>query len=861
MNLGDLRRHGWTRLLLAGLLFLFWGQTPALGQEAEQDSSPLRIVVGHTHLLGPLELPLVRIAVGQADRLGVILATPQEVLLNAKLPGHTNLILWFEDGSRRELEVINERDLEPLRTRLAEIDPAISVETSSDGNALILTGLVESNASMLAAVELSAAFAGGLQAVSVDDSRYLLVQVGEDPENDAQTPVEVVPSEHAPGAVSVINLLTLKSRMLPLDQRIGQQLGRLCEGVTVERVQTGRVPDDARDSFVLRGSLVDGRLYQELLTVALSFLGEDLGSLQILGQAAAEAGNVGLTRLEQALRHADVVSGAGGRLVSYMRFGPEQGAGPFLEQRMQSALEQSLPGIRVTRELAGPVADDAHDTFTLEGEVDDPTLFLELVTTALRMLDSSVQSLMLVAAGSDGAEPTPVPGLRFDELEQALLSGQTLVGADGQLVSQLRIGGMLQNELGLLRRELSVRAPDVTVRRLGPASAGVYLLEGSVADAPSYVRLLTVADRVLGGDGKGFEVLADAGGGLIEGSEPSSGGEAVGGSGAGAGALGVSSSGGARAPLEANDLKRNVARGLIVQSKNGRLLSFVKVASIPQVLVSVRLLEVSRAWARSFAVNSGVAWADYSAQLGVPFPDAPISGTGPGPGGAPHDVLDVFRVLSGEARNEFAIVSDKFAFDGVVEALEQEGHVRTLAEPTLVTLTGEPASFFVGGSVAVEEVVATNSSTLQGFEFLPYGISLDILPLVEEDGSVTIDVRPMVSEIDASLQAEGGNGRPPIFEVFRERSLNTTARLRVDEGLVLGGIIIRSTSEDVAKVPILGDIPIIGWLFTERVEREDEREIVMVVFPELVHGQSTRLLQLQLPDPQLRVGGPQQPQP
>jgi len=219
-------------------------------------------------------------------------------------------------------------------------------------------------------------------------------------------------------------------------------------------------------------------------------------------------------------------------------------------------------------------------------------------------------------------------------------------------------------------------------------------------------------------------------------------------------------------------------------------------------------------------------------------------------------VLDVLRILSGEARNEFALVNDKFGFDVVVRALEQEGYVKTLAEPALVTLSGETASFFVGGSAAVSNVVTTNQSASSSFSFIPFGISLDVRPVVGDDGQITIDVLPSVSELDPTLQAvtSDGQNRPPIFSALRTRVLRTTARLGSEQGLLLGGIISRSESEDVRKVPFLGDIPLLGLLFRDTVTRTDEREIVIVLFPELVQPQDRRLGQFDLPVGSLDMG-------
>ena len=191
----------------------------------------------------------------------------------------------------------------------------------------------------------------------------------------------------------------------------------------------------------------------------------------------------------------------------------------------------------------------------------------------------------------------------------------------------------------------------------------------------------------------------------------------------------------------------------------------------------------------------------------------------------------------------FGIVSRSFRalganFDVQLDALERKGAVTTLAEPTLVALSGETASFLAGGEfpvpvvqnpAAAAEAVANNSAIT--VEWKPFGVSLAFTPTVLADGVINMVVAPEVSSIDPSASIVINGLTIPGLQTRRAK---TTVELRDGESFALAGLLRRDFQDTVRQVPLLGSIPIIGALFRSTGFKKEETELVIIVTPRLV---------------------------
>jgi len=164
-------------------------------------------------------------------------------------------------------------------------------------------------------------------------------------------------------------------------------------------------------------------------------------------------------------------------------------------------------------------------------------------------------------------------------------------------------------------------------------------------------------------------------------------------------------------------------------------------------------------------------------------------------------------------------------------ALEQKGTASILAEPQLSTRSGYKASFLAGGEIPYS-VASVNGVTVQ---FKQYGIKLDIEPKVGINGIIRAIVESEVSSVDASLSTSNG---PALLT----RRTKTEFNVHQGETIVLSGLLQRSTSTDIDKVPFLGDIPILGALFRSKRFQNKETELVVFVTPVIVDSHSPGLL-------------------
>ncbi|GMN01862.1 type II and III secretion system protein family protein [Erythrobacter sp. MTPC3] len=264
------------------------------------------------------------------------------------------------------------------------------------------------------------------------------------------------------------------------------------------------------------------------------------------------------------------------------------------------------------------------------------------------------------------------------------------------------------------------------------------------------------------------------------------------------------------------------------------VVNLMTLGSSQQVMLEVRFAEVSRNVGKELGVSSffrsnGGAFDGAfgnGAQL-VPDPD-----TGQG-----IFQLDSITGSFGIFRRLFSDVAG-LDIDLVLDALEDKGLSKTLAEPTLVSLSGERASFLAGGEFPVP-IVQNNGGGGGGdgisgavtVEFKPFGVSLAFTPTVLGDDTINLLVEPEVSSIDptASLQLNGVS-----IPGLQTRRASTVLELRDGESFAIAGLLQRDFQTTVRQVPLLGSLPIIGSLFRSTEFQKGETELLIVVTPRLV---------------------------
>ena len=168
---------------------------------------------------------------------------------------------------------------------------------------------------------------------------------------------------------------------------------------------------------------------------------------------------------------------------------------------------------------------------------------------------------------------------------------------------------------------------------------------------------------------------------------------------------------------------------------------------------------------------------------------------------------------------------------GVLSVLEGNGFAYTLAEPSLVTLSGQNASFVVGGEFPIPVRQGSGSEPSTTIEFKEFGIRLFLTPTVLSERQIMLRVAPEVSELDFSTGISSGGVTVPSLRI---RRTETSIELGDGESFVISGLVSRETAASVDKVPGLGDIPVLGAFFRSSRLSHHDRELIMVVTPRLV---------------------------
>jgi pilus assembly protein CpaC len=244
----------------------------------------------------------------------------------------------------------------------------------------------------------------------------------------------------------------------------------------------------------------------------------------------------------------------------------------------------------------------------------------------------------------------------------------------------------------------------------------------------------------------------------------------------------------------------------------------VTVAAAQQVMLEVRFVEASRQASRELGITWNSLAQNSVAKIGVPLPPLNTGGVAAG-------------VLSGATPYGFlAAVLNRggLSVDVALNALEEKGLARSLAEPNLVALSGDTASFLAGGEFPIPVPGSLGSVTL---EYKRYGVGLAFTPTVLKAGLINLKIEPEVSQLDTAHPIQvAGISVPPLIV----RRASTTVELRDGQSFVIGGLLQNDSSTAQNQLPWLGDVPVIGALFRSAEYQKKETDLAIIVTPHLV---------------------------
>ncbi len=270
------------------------------------------------------------------------------------------------------------------------------------------------------------------------------------------------------------------------------------------------------------------------------------------------------------------------------------------------------------------------------------------------------------------------------------------------------------------------------------------------------------------------------------------------------------------------------------------VINSVQVAQPQQVMLEVRFVEASRTAGRELGVqwnvlprpgHEGRFLANIGDRKGAGA--LPVTAGGSGgvmaiaPGAAAAGVLGTsappFGFLIGN------LVYQGLQADVIVNALEEKGLARRLAEPNLVALSGDTANFLAGGEYPIP---VPGSFGQIAVDYKRYGVSLAFTPTVLADGLINLKIEPEVSQLDPSHSvAVGVNVTVPALIVRRASS---TIELRDGQSFVLGGLLQNDSAIAQEQLPWLGSIPVLGALFSSKAYQKNETDLVIIVTPRII---------------------------
>ena len=306
----------------------------------------------------------------------------------------------------------------------------------------------------------------------------------------------------------------------------------------------------------------------------------------------------------------------------------------------------------------------------------------------------------------------------------------------------------------------------------------------------------------------------------------------------------------------------DVAKGL---SPTAPVINAMRVTASQQVMLKVRILEVDRSAGRDLGVNwfggtqnglgiSGLGALPNSAtairstqttsSTGTASTTTDVSGnsigiTGSASSATPVSLLSsLFPGAASTAAPFGALLAQVInthglQIDTLISALEQKGLVKSLAEPDLVALSGETAKFLVGGEIAVPVVQSSTTGTVPTVtvDWKNYGVGLSFTPTVLNSGLINLQLDPSVSELDTAHSIlVNGTLIPGIID----RQVHTSIELRDGQSFAIAGLLQAQDTNDIAQLPWLGNVPVLGALFRSTNYQKQETDLVVIVSPRLV---------------------------
>ena len=255
-----------------------------------------------------------------------------------------------------------------------------------------------------------------------------------------------------------------------------------------------------------------------------------------------------------------------------------------------------------------------------------------------------------------------------------------------------------------------------------------------------------------------------------------------------------------------------------IASTYGEVINLLEMSKPRQVRVQSRIVEISTDKVKNLGLSFGNIGDSGDS-------DTPVLGS-PGSFG-----LGQSHVNTEDGNRIFGWFGSYANVNAQLSALVKNGDAKILSEPYIITMSGEKANILIGGEIPIP--VSTDDNTVT-VEWREYGIKLNIEPTVQNDGSVDSKIQSEVSTVDwaSAVNALGNDGKG--IPGLRSRKADTHVQMQPGMTMAIGGLISSEESKSVSKIPLLGDIPILGQFFRNTSKTRERKEIIILLTPMLV---------------------------
>ncbi len=279
---------------------------------------------------------------------------------------------------------------------------------------------------------------------------------------------------------------------------------------------------------------------------------------------------------------------------------------------------------------------------------------------------------------------------------------------------------------------------------------------------------------------------------------------------------------------------------LIAEQYGGKkIVNLLTTRNVSQVLLEVKVVEIQKTLDDRMGSNSafgqrgggGSAFAgtsSFTPANPLVTPAANITNTGP------STLISNFTLMGGVG---YTGGITNMTLQGEID----KGRAKVLAEPNIVAISGQEASFLAGGKIYIPIPQATGGGVFTTLQEEDYGVGLNFLPTVLDGGKVNLRVSPEVSELLTTGTTFGTGATATVVPTITTRRASTTVQLHDGESLAIGGLIQSNILESIKAFPLLGELPILGPLFRSSEFQHNRTELVFVVTPHLVQPTTERI--------------------